>query len=238
MELFRDLVSIQIKSRIRSLDRRRQELTAIPQAILLLFLILGIVAGGYVLPFGLHATMDISPARIVNTYFGLYLPVSFLSKAIFVSLPVPVVLPYRTLPLPPTYLANLIIIRSIFNSLFLLECAFLFSFSLACVRHFEGNTAWTVALALTLAVISLYALLCKMAVIQWAHRYPFQRRINFTASLTALILAVGCSKQDLPGSLYGGFLNNAASGLLIFLPIFFLLLWWFRRLILSALRYA
>ena len=174
----------------------------------------------------------------MNTYFGFYLPVSFLIKAVWVGLSIPMVLPYRTLPLPPAYLANLIIIRSIFNSFFLLECAFLFSFSLACIRHFDGNAAWTAALTLTLVIINLYALLCKMAVMQWAHRYAFQRRLNFTAALTALLVAGVCVKQDLSGLLLDGFLTNPASGLLRFLPVFFLLLWWFRKLTLSALRYA
>jgi hypothetical protein len=238
MALLYDLLILQAKSRLRSLDRHRQDVATILAAILALFLFSGAAFGGYFLPLGLHAAFDVSAVEVVNSYLGIYLAGSFVAKAIFLSLPAAVFRTCRTLPIPLGYLSSLAMLQTAFNVFFGLECAFLLPFSLACAHHFDFSLAWAAALLLTLACISLYALLCKIAFVQGAHRYPYQRHTNYTVLACLLLLAGAAAKPNFIGELYDLILANDASALLGVLLALGLSLWWWQKLMQGLLRYA
>ncbi len=229
---------MQAKNLLRSQSSRFQGITAILVTALALLLLAATVLVGYLLPFGLYEAYKVSPVEMLNGYVGIYLAASFLAKAGLQPIPSALIVHYRLLPIPTGLLISLAMMQSIFHFLFFLECIFLFTFSLACNKQFDFSIAWASMLFLAVITIGLYAVICKIAILQWTHRYPYQRRINFTALLSVLLLSGLAVKQNYPAELLDKFLASNTLAIGGSISAFLLLGWWWQRLMAGLWRYA
>lgn len=130
-------------------------------------------------------------------------------------------------------------IKSVLNTLFILEFTF-FYFFIQGIREYSTVTKWWwVFVILLFSIISLYAQLFRVACMQWEHKYIYQKQLNYTVIVFLFIIFLIAfqretfSKFILENVIFESFLYK----LIGFVSMAILVYWW-RKLVYYVIKYA